>query len=507
MALSTAVGTDRVSKIVGYEVRKGFFQDDTPNLPQRVAILGQANTDKQTGLSTAPRQVTSEAEVGQIYGFGSMIHIMMRIIRSRLGDALGGIPTIIYPQAAPVGGAARILHVVATGNATVDQTILVKVNGRSFLDGDSLQVRINTGDTPTVIHGKIADVINACVSCPATAAGSATEAAVTCKWTGQESAELDVEIDTQGVDIGTTFAVTEDTAAGGSSQAGVSASLAQFGNEWNTIVVNPYAEDVTDILKQFNGIPGVNAQGTRYGGETFKPFVALFGDKNTANGSNEITSLDTDDATNVKCPAPGSKGWSFEAAANVCVILARQAQDNPHLDVTSRSYADMPIPEDGNIGLYATYDGRDTIVKGGTSTVDLLNGAFQIQDLVTGYRPLGENPPLFRYVRSLIQDWNIRFGYFVLEAANVVDHAIVEDDAAVDVIQTIKPKQWIQVLNGYFDALAARGIIVDPDFSKDSLRVEISSTNPDRLEVFFRYQRSGFVRIVSTTVEAGFNFG
>ena len=41
----------------------------------------------------------------------------------------------------------------------------------------------------------------------------------------------------------------------------------------------------------------------------------------------------------------------------------------------------------------------------------------------------------------------------------------------------------------------------------DSLLVELSSSNPDRLETSFRYKRTGFLRISSTTMEAGFNFG
>jgi hypothetical protein len=42
---------------------------------------------------------------------------------------------------------------------------------------------------------------------------------------------------------------------------------------------------------------------------------------------------------------------------------------------------------------------------------------------------------------------------------------------------------------------------------KDSIEVAISTTNPDRLETFFRYKRSGVARISSTVAEAGFNFG
>ena len=42
---------------------------------------------------------------------------------------------------------------------------------------------------------------------------------------------------------------------------------------------------------------------------------------------------------------------------------------------------------------------------------------------------------------------------------------------------------------------------------KAGTTVNISTTNPDRLETFFPYKRSGVARIASTTAQAGFNFG
>ena len=90
---------------------------------------------------------------------------------------------------------------------------------------------------------------------------------------------------------------------------------------------------------------------------------------------------------------------------------------------------------------------------------------------------------------------------------NVVDHAIANDNDTVTASNVIKPKTWKQVLNSYADDLAVRAIISDPSFMKESLTVNISTVNPDRFETFFRYKRSSFVRIASTTAEAGFNFG
>ena len=40
-----------------------------------------------------------------------------------------------------------------------------------------------------------------------------------------------------------------------------------------------------------------------------------------------------------------------------------------------------------------------------------------------------------------------------------------------------------------------------------SITVGLSTLNPDRLETFFKYKRTGVARISSTTAQAGFNFG
>jgi hypothetical protein len=165
------------------------------------------------------------------------------------------------------------------------------------------------------------------------------------------------------------------------------------------------------------------------------------------------------------------------------------------------------MPTASDIGSMASYDFRDSIVKKGCSTVDLQGGRYVVQDFVTTYHPIGELPPQFRYVRNLMIDFNVRFGYFLLEQINVVDHAIADDNDVVSATKTVKPKQWRQILDIFFTSLASRALIVQPSFSFEGLEVNISITNPDRLETFFPYKRSGYVRISSTTAEAGFNFG
>jgi phage tail sheath gpL-like len=506
--ISNAVGSERVSRVVGYEVQKGANNEALGNLPQRIAVFGQINTDKQADFTADPDpvEVTSEQQAGQLFGFGSQIHQIMRILRSRFGDTTGGIPTVVYPQLAPAGAAAEVQTItVGGGPATGAGVIAVKINGRETLDGGTYRVSVSADDTAADVAQKISDAINNVLSCPVSAGVAADVVTLTTKWQGEAAGGLQVEVVSDDL-VGMTYAVAQSQAAAGDSTPEITASLQKFGEEWNTIVINPYDRATTNpIFEQFNGVPGT--QSGRYLGIVFKPFVCLSGDL-TADTVANVTALnDKDQGTIVNCPAPNSKGWAFEAAANCAALLARQAQDSPHLDIQQKSYPDMPTPVNGDAGIFSEYNDRDAIVKAGGSTVTIRNQRYVIEDFVTTYHPDGEIPPSFRYVRSLIQDWNIRYRYFLLEMINVIDKAIVPSDQATQVQGIVKPKQWIQILNTLADNLALDGIIAEPSFMKDSIQVAGSDTNPDRFETFFKYKRSSFARIASTTAEANFAFG
>jgi phage tail sheath gpL-like len=506
MAISTAVGLDRVSRIVGYKINKGNFANSTPNLPQRIAVLGEANSANQGSLNLAPKEVTSAQEAGELYGFGSPIHMMMSILRPVGGVGVGGIPTVVYPQAQGLVTLGA-WEIIATGNATANATHTVVVNGRESAGGVRYDFSVVTGDTPTVIHGKITDAINNVLNAPISCVDAGTEATVTTKWAGATSADLSLSINTNGVDAGTTYAVTNSTIPSGITP--VTTALNLFNSDWNTIVVNPYSiESVLDELEAFNGMPDPTSPTGRYTGIIMKPFISLFGETSTDKDAYTAwTSGRESEVTNAICPAPGSKGWPMEAAANMAVLFARKAQDTPHLDVNAQFYPDMPIPTDRNIGDFSDYNNRDFLVKNGSSTVDLVSSRFQVQDFVTTYHPTGEEPPQFRYCRNLMLDFNVRFGYYLLEQVNVVDHAIASDNDVVNASNVIKPKQWKQIVGAFAEDLALRALIADAPFMQDSIIVGISATNPDRLETSFSYKRTGVARISSTDAEAGFNFG
>lgn len=500
---SNAVTTERISKIVGYQLNKGDFSESSPNLPQRIAVFAEANEDNQSTLDTDPWIATSAQIAGQRYGYGSPIYHIMRILKPLNGDGVGGIPIIVYPQAKASGATFKILEITPTGTATGNGTHTVVVAGRYGLDGVSYDIDIETGDTTADITAKIEDVINNVLGCPFKVTSTDYVATLTSKWKGLTANGLSVTVDTNGNDLDITYAVVSTTS--GSGTPDIDAALDLFGNDWNTIVINSYGavSAIMNSLEDFNGIPDPSSPTGRYTGVVMKPFIALTG--SVLEDPSSITDSRLDDVTIAICPAPLSDGLAMEAAANMARLFARQTQDAPHLDVSGMSYPDMPTPL--VIGDMAVYDNRDAIVKKGCSTVDLVGGRYVVQDFVTTYHPVGETPPQFRYCRNLMIDFNIRFSYYLLEQIYVVDHAIANDDDIVSASKVVKPKTWKSNVFNLADDLSKRALIVIPSFMQQSTIVNLSPSNPDRLETFFRYKRSGFARISSTTAEAGFNFG
>lgn len=516
MAISDAVGLERVSRIVGYKLVKGNFSEVSPNLPQRIAIFGEANTANQSSFDdTQAYQITSAQQAGSRFGYGSPIYTMARILfPTNGGGTIGGIPVFVYPQFEAGSATSNKQTVTVSGTATAGGTHYVRIAGRYSLDGGSYAVNIANGDTASAIATKIYDVINNVLGCPVTASlASPVTGVVTCetKWKGLTAESVVISVDTGDSSLGLTYAVA--TTQAGTGTPSIADSLNLFGNVWNTIVINSYGfvQTVIDELQDYNGIPDPTTPTGRYNAIIFKPFIALTGttlDTDTDTADTVICNAELSEVTIAACPAPLSEGMPMEAAANMCALFARICQDNPQLDVEGLSYPDMPIPfaEDGTPAM-ASYDVRDQLVKLGMSTVDIVAGKYQVQDFVTTYHPVGEVPPQFRYCRNLMLDFNVRYGYYLLEQTYVVNHVIAADADIVNANSVIKPKQWKAIVNQYAVDLTTRALIADTEFMQDSIVVGISTTNPDRLETFFRYKRTGVARILSTTAEAGFNFG
>jgi phage tail sheath gpL-like len=505
--MSDAVTLDRISKIVGYKLTKGDFRVSSPNLPQRIAILAEANTANQTQAlaDEAGRELTTSQQAGELYGYGSPMHQIMRILRPINGGGLQ-IPIIAYPQEEADSATAKTITITPSGTATQSGTHQIVINGRNGVDGGSYDLNIVSGETAAQIAVKIEDIVNNVLGAPVTANEDTGVTTLTAKWSGLTSNLINVSINTGEVSLGITYAIANGTSGAGTPS--VVPALSAFNENWNTIVINSYGfvSATLNELEAYNGKADNTNPTGRWQGEVFKPFIAISGTVlSDETALKALTSGRLNEMTIATAVAPNSKGLPLEAATNVAYLFAQKAQNTPHLDIQSDIYPDMPTPE--IIGDLSDKDVRDRVVKAGCSTVELSGGKYKVVDFVTTYHPVGEVPPQFRYPRNINIDWNIRYGYLLKEATNVMDHVIAGDNDVVTASKVVKPKQWIQILQNYAEDLARRALITDVPFMQNSITVEVSSINPDRLETFFRYKRTGTARISSTTAEAGFNFG
>lgn len=500
------VGLERASRVVGYDLTGADFSNTSPNLPQKIIILGEANHANQGSLVTAKTAVNSQKKAGSLFGYGSPIHMAMRILKPLYSDGVGGIPIEVIAQPAAVGAQSRIVNITPVGTAARSGTHYVKIAGRNDIDGLAYAVNIVAGDTVATIADKIENAVNAVLASPMSAISTSYLATLETKWRGVSAQGITVSMDTGDDTLGLTYTVTQTQAATG--QPSITTDLDKIGNEWSTLVLNTYGgvSSILTALEAFNGKPAEDsiAPTGRYVGTTWKPFVAIFG--SVLDDPSSLTDSRKAEVTNVCAPAPLSLGHPLEAAANALALYAVIAQNTPELDLGGLSYPDMPTPE--SIGSMASYDNRDVIMKKGCSTVNLVAGKYQVQDFVTTYHPDGDAEPSFRFVRNLVGvDFNYRYGVLLLEQQYVVDKVIVGDNDTVTSDNVIKPKDWKQILFDHNTDMGERALIVDVPFAKSNISVSISSSNPNRLETSLKYKRSGLARISSTQAQAGFNYG
>lgn len=505
--ISTAIGIDIASRAVGYKLLSRNFNPSTPYLPMRIAVIGEANTANQATLDDTPFELTTSKEAGDRYGYGSPLHQIARILKPVYG---GGVscPVIVYPQASDVAATACVykLGVAVASTVTVATTHYVVIAGRDGIDGTSYAVNLEVGDTQSDVTGKIIDAVNNVVSAPVTASLSTLDVDLTTKWKGLTAANLQVRIETGDEAAGVVY--SEVSTTGGTGAVSLYYLMQDFGENWNTIVVNPYSDQLAN-LETYNGAPDPTNPTGRFLPTVFKPFVALFGSVlSTKSALIAITdaSARKEECTNVLCPAPNSEAWPWEAAANAAVLCANIAGPTPHLGIGGLSYPDMPIPADEVVGEMASLDDRNYLMKRGCSTAVIINGKYQIQDFVTTYHPDGDVLPKFRYVRDLLVDFNIEYGWKIIMIRDIQDKAIISDTVPVRVSNTISPKQVKALLYGHIDEQAQRALLTDFDFSKDSVEVEVNGSAPYRLDIAFRYKRTSTANQVSTDAAVDFAY-
>lgn len=492
MARSIAVDPSAVARVVGIEtIFKDLRNGALAILPQRIAVIGQGSSDAV--YSSTKAQVTSASQAGNLFGYGSPIHLAIKQLLPSNGDGVGTIPVTVYPLQDDVSG------VVATGLIAPIGTQIESAAYRVLVNGiRSEQFVVAAGDTIETAATSIATAINSVLEMPVKATATPTNVSITSKWKGLSANDLYVQV-IGSISSGMTFAVTQPT--GGLVNPSVSPALAQFGSVWETMVLNCLNPTDTDALNELSTFGD-----GRWGSLIRKPFVAFVG--NTAETVAEATSI-TDarktDKTNSQLVSPGSVDLPLVTAARQLARIAVVANENPPCDYGSQRATGLNPGADGVQWLYTE---RDLAVKKGSSTVEVRDNVVNISDTVTFYHPTGEDVPAYRYVCDIVKLQNIIFNYDLIFANPEWDGApMIPDYQPTTNPKAKKPKMAIAAMGAVTDSLGLEAIISDPEFTKKNTFAEISTTNPKRMDMSITVKLSGNTNILAVDLNFGFFFG
>lgn len=325
----------------------------------------------------------------------------------------------------------------------------------------------------------------------------ATAVTLTSKWKGDSANAIYVEI--SGSSLGTTWTIVQPS--GGATNPTLDAALAQFGNVWETLVINALDiddETALDTIQTFGE--------TRWGELVRKPFVAFTGNT-VAPVTTALEPMEDrrDDRINCQLTSPGSKDLPFVVAARQVARIAKVANGNPPTDYGSQRATGLTPGADGDQWDYAS---RDIAVKGGSSTVSVRGGVVTIEDVVTFYRPEGDPLPAYRHVVDIIKLQNVIFNLDLEFAGPEWDGApLIPDNQATTNPNARKPKSAKAASNTIVDALALAAILADPKATKDATTSGINSQNPKRLDLVVPVKLSGNTNIINAELRFGFYFG
>lgn len=492
MAISSAVDATARARTVGIQTQyQNLRAGNVSLLPQRIAIIGQGAS--ASTYATDPVQITSAAQAGTLFGFGSPVHLAALQLLPANGDGVGTIPVTIYPLEDDASGVAAAGDITPAGAATTAASYRVNVN--NILSEEFV---IEVGDTVADIVTAMTAAINAVLEMPVIASDDTTEVGIAAKWEGTSSNSIVLSVEGP-TDAGITFAFTQPT--GGLVNPDVSDATALIIDDWETLVLNCLEVGDTTNLDRYK-----TAGEARWEALVSKPYVVFTG-TNEADFATAITVPDArpTDFINAQLVAPGSNNLPLVIAARQLARIAVVANENPPTDYGSQQATGL-VP--GTDAEQWTYAERDQAIKAGSSSIEVRDGVVTLADIVTFYHPTGETDPAYRYVVDIIKLMNILYNLRLIFDSPEWDGApLIPDDQPTTNRAAKQPKMAVAAVATMIDSLGLEAIISNPEFAKTQTVAGINESNPKRLDLALTVQLSGNVNIISVDLNFGFFFG
>jgi len=356
----------------------------------------------------------------------------------------------------------------------------------SFSDKGGLDFTLTDGTTDFAVGAKFPITV------------PATNLTFTCGWKGETGNDIIIEI-LGGDGLGLTFAIVQPT--GGLANPDVQASLNMVGTLWVTLGLNCMnIEDTTNLDKIKTWGEG------RWGTLMHKPCVVFTGVTDAAaETATAVCSARRDDRINGQLVAPGSVNLPFVVAARQLARIAVVANNKPMMSYQAQEATGLIA---GSDAVQWDYLARDLALKAGSSSVEVVDNVVKVLDVVTFWRPEGEEPPAYRYLRHIVILQNYLYNLNLIFAAQEwAAAAIVPDEEPTTEETARKPRNAVAEVNVLIGNMGEAAMFSDTARAKKLTRAFIDSQDPNRLNIKSKVQLSGSANIRDVEVLFGFFFG
>ncbi len=397
--MAQKITTTSLARGRGVSVDNVAARISVTNKEMKVLLLGTAlaaNTTGKTYTSLKRTRVYSADEVGKLAGFGSQIHrVAKKVFRGNSSKTM--VSVLIQAEA----GAA----VAAAGKITVTHEPTETGTWHIYVDGEHYQVACNDGQTVTTLGDAVAAAINADSDAPVTAVNAIGDVTLTAKNLGTNGNDISITTNQRAGEF-TPAGITATLVpmAAGATDPTIATSLAALGagdlanNEADThfvVCFDRLDTTIMEALSTYNGTAN-NVEGC-YLDTVGRPFVAIWGETDPGtNGLTAVTAIGDSyqetDKTNVIIAVPNSPTNPTDIAGAVAGYTSAIAQYRPEQPYGGQILGGVePGPltalAAGTGNWSSEYENRDTAVKSGISTTEIVNNVVKISDLVTLYHP------------------------------------------------------------------------------------------------------------------------
>jgi len=494
MAVSTAFSPSRVARGVAIETE---FNATVPSSavyrPIKIALVGVGQASESYAFT--PFDVTKLSDVSDVVGYKNPLYQAAKMLKPPTALGIGDIPLTVFPVEVTASGAQSVGSVALVGTLGTGLTEVHTIK----MGNHAAQVTLVGGEANTDMIAKFVAAAAAIPDYPAAVTDGTTVATCTIGWEGATGDECDITIESPSTSA-LTWTIVQPT--GGAGTLDVDDALAQFGNVWYSHVINCDSADTATYNKYsaFNEL--------RWAAAVYKPFKCYSGTNETSVvTAAAITDARKSDRTNSLKPAPGSLDMPWEIAARQVQAMVIVANVNAPTDYGSEKVT--LLDDGGEENQWTEDDGEyQYAVSRGLSTTKIKSNVLRIADSIMMYHPDGEDPPAYQYDVDIEKLCAMIYNIDLIFNNDSVDGSPLPPDA--DVItnpNARKPRTYKAALFSLYKTMSEDAIIADLDYAKENTVVEISGSNPKRLDVLAVYKLAGNANVISITQQFSFYFG